>query len=172
MHERTHNTMLTEKRGNTVITRGMNVFSRSLGVSGACDVLEFHRSDNGVTIHGWEGRWIPFPVEYKRGEPKADNYDTAQLCGQAMCLEEMLCCKIESGALFYGETKRRVLVSFTDELRTQVVSALAEMHELYAKGYTPRVKSSKSCNACSLKEICLPNLMKSSTTKKYLEENL
>ncbi|MGI6155922.1 MAG: CRISPR-associated protein Cas4 [Enterococcus lemanii] len=172
MHERTHNEALTEKRGNTIITRGMSVFSPSLGVSGKCDVLEFHRSEEGVSIRAWDGLWLPFPVEYKRGEPKQDNCDAAQLCCQAMCLEEMLCCEIPSGALYYGETKRRVPVEFTPELRQEVKQALSEMHELYKRSYTPKVKPSKSCNACSLKELCLPVLMKSRSVKQYLEENI
>ena len=83
-----------------------------------------------------------------------------QLCGQAMCLEEMLCCAIQEGALFYGETRRRLSVSFTPELREQVKKSLAEMHVLYKKRHTPKVKPSKSCNACSLKEVCVPKLLK------------
>ncbi|MEG0778356.1 MAG: CRISPR-associated protein Cas4 [Oscillospiraceae bacterium] len=172
MHERTHNEALTEKRGNTVITRGMSVFSRSLGVSGKCDVLEFHRDDNGVPINGWEGLWLPFPVEYKRGEPKENNCDAAQLCAQALCLEEMLCCEISQGALFYGETRRRLPLDFTPELKSEVKAAILEMHELFSRGHTPRVKPSKACNACSLKELCLPVLMKNRSVKEYLEESL
>ncbi|MEG1165159.1 MAG: CRISPR-associated protein Cas4 [Oscillospiraceae bacterium] len=172
MHERTHNEALTEKRGNTVITRGMSVFSRSLGVSGKCDVLEFHSDDNGVPINGWEGLWLPFPVEYKRGEPKENNCDAAQLCAQALCLEEMLCCEISQGALFYGETRRRLPLDFTPELKSEVKAAILEMHELFSRGHTPRVKPSKACNACSLKELCLPVLMKNRSVKEYLEESL
>jgi CRISPR-associated protein Cas4 len=108
-------------------------------------------------------------VEYKRGEPKENNCDAAQLCGQAMCLEEMLCCEISSGALFYGERKRRTIVEFSSELRSEVLAALKEMHELYDKGYTPKVKPGKSCNACSLKELCMPVLMKNTSVKEYLE---
>ena len=170
MHERTHNEALTEKRGDVIITRGMSVFSHRLGVSGKCDVLEFHRDDTGVAIFGWDELWRPYPVEYKRGEPKEDNCDAAQLCGQAMCLEEMLCCEILEGAIFYGERKRRTTVLFTPELRAEVSSAVKEMHELYNRGYTPKVKAGKFCNACSLKEICLPVLMKKMSVKKYLED--
>ena len=90
-----------------MITRGMRVFSPTLGVSGACDVLEFHRGAEGIPLRGREGLWQPFPVEYKRGRPKEHSADELQLCGQAMCLEEMLCCVIPAGALFYGETRRR-----------------------------------------------------------------
>lgn len=172
MHERAHSETLSEKRGDVIITRGMSVFSRSLGVSGKCDVLEFHRDVEGVCIKGWDGLWQPFPVEYKRGEPKEDNCDAAQLCCQAMCLEEMLCCTIPSGALYYGETRRRQPVDFTLELRREVSYALAEMHELFKRGYTPKVKPKKRCNACSLKEQCLPALMRNRSVRDYLEENL
>jgi len=173
MHERTHNELLTEKRGDVIITRGMNIFSRQFGVVGKCDVLEFHRSDAGVPINGWDGLWIPYPVEYKLGSPKTNNCDEAQLCAQAMCLEEMLCCEINVGALFYGRPRRRTVVHFTPELRNIVREALKEMHQLYVRGYTPKVKSSKSCNSCSLKEKCLPVLMKSKqTVSKYLSERV
>jgi CRISPR-associated exonuclease Cas4 len=172
MHERTHDEKLTEKRGNIIITHGMRVFSRALGVSGQCDVLEFHRDDRGVAINGWDGKWIPFPVEYKRGEPKSGSFDEAQLCCQAMCLEEMLCCRIESGALFYGEIRRREQVEFTQDLRLQVEDGTNQMHELYSRGYTPKVKPSKACNACSLKELCLPVLLKTLSVKSYMEGNL
>ena len=60
-------------------------------------------------------------------------------------------------------------VTFSPELREQVRSYLEEMHQLYRRGYTPRVKPSKSCNACSLKELCLPKLMKSRSVSAYLK---
>ena len=172
MHERTHNESLTEKRGDTIITRGMDIFSRRLGVAGKCDVLEFHRDDSGISVFGWDGLWQPYPVEYKRGEPKENNCDAAQLCGQAICLEEMLCCEIKSGALFYGERKRRTTVDFTPELRADVAASLKEMHEYYDRGYTPRVKTGKFCGACSLKEICLPVLMKKTSVADYMRDSI
>lgn len=172
MHERTHNEALSEKRGDVIITRGMGISSRTLGISGKCDVLEFHRESGGVQINGWDGLWLPFPVEYKRGAPKRDDCDAAQLCAQAMCLEEMLCCKIPCGALFYGETRRRLPVEFIAELRKEVTDALTEMHELYKRGYTPKVRPRKSCNACSMRELCLPVLLKGRSVKEYMEEIL
>ena len=115
---------------------------------------------------------MPGTTEYKRGKPKEGTEDTLQLCGQAMCLEEMLCCTIDSGALFYGEPRRRTRVEFTDALRREVVDDAAEMHELYRRGYTPRVKPTKSCNACSLKELCLPRLSRTGTVAAYLRDNM
>ena len=111
---------------------------------------------------------MPFPVEYKRGVPKTHQADELQLCAQAMCLEEMLCCAVPEGALFYGETRRRKAVCFTPELRRQVCAMTAEMHQLRRRGHTPNVKPSKGCGACSLKELCLPVLMKGNDVDAYL----
>lgn len=169
LHQNAHDTQFRESRGDTVITRGVSVYSAQLGVSGQCDVLEYHRGSTGIPLGGKDGLWQPYPVEYKRGSPREDTGDTLQLCGQAMCLEGMLCCEIPEGALYYGEIRRRVRVAFTQELRSQVCSLLEEMHQLYRRGYTPKVKPTKSCNACSMKELCLPRLMKSRSVSAYLK---
>lgn len=103
-HRRAHDEQQTERRGDLLITRGLRVVSHRLGVSGICDVVEFHRAEPGITLFGQEGGWQPYPVEYKKGEPNAFGADELQLCGQALCLEEMLACEIPEGSLFYGET--------------------------------------------------------------------
>lgn len=172
LHEKAHNKDMAESRGDLLITRDMRVFSPSLGVSGSCDVLEFHRGDTGIPLKGRSGLWQPYPVEYKRGKPKQDTADALQLCGQAMCLEEMLCCEIRSGSLYYGEIRRRVEVNFTEELRQEVQTLIEQMHTLYARGSTPKVKPTKSCNACSLKDLCLPKLMKKRSVSDYVRQNL
>ncbi len=170
LHEKAHDSSIRESRGNTVIMRGVSVHSPTLGLSGQCDVLEYHKSTTGIPLYGREGMWQPYPVEYKKGEPKENNADRIQLCAQAMCLEEMLCCEIPEGALFYGETRRRETVEFTKEMRESVKSAAREMHEYAKKGYTPRVKPTKSCNACSMKELCLPKLLRAKSVKAYISE--
>lgn len=172
LHENAHDGNLSESRGDLLITRDMRVFSPTLGVSGACDVLEFHRGDSGIPLNGRDGLWQPFPVEYKRGRPKEHTADALQLCGQAMCLEEMLCCDIPGGALYYGEIRRRQPVVFTEELRQEVQTLLQDMHALYCRGHTPMVKPGKGCNACSLKEICLPKLMKRKSVAEYLHREM
>lgn len=172
MHERAHDAELKERRGDLLITRDMHVFSSTLGISGACDVVEFRRSETGVALHGQEGLYQPFPVEYKRGSPRADTSNALQLCAQAMCLEEMLCCEIPKGALYYGETRRREVVDLTAALRQEVRDCLSEMHTLYQKGYTPKVKPTKACNACSLKEPCLPKLLRGGSARAYVQARL
>lgn len=169
MHQNAHDSEFRESRGDRIITRGVSIFSPTLGVSGQCDVLEYHRGDCGIPIKDRDGLWQPYPVEYKRGSPREDTGDALQLCGQAMCLEEMLCCDIPEGALYYGEIRRRIPVTFTQELRQEVRDLLAQMHDLYRRGHTPKVKPTKSCNACSLKELCLPKLMKARSVSDYLQ---
>lgn len=170
MHRRAHDEAIREKRGTILILRGLSVSSPTLGISGKCDVVEFHQDPDGISLHQEEGLWLPYPVEYKRGSPKEHQADELQLCAQAICLEEMLCCKIPEGALFYGETRRRVVVPFTLPLRQQVYTMTEEMHQLYCRGYTPKVKPSKGCYACSLKDLCLPALMKSKKLDSYLQK--
>lgn len=172
LHEKAHDRDANESRGDLLILRAVAVRSASLGVSGECDVVEFRRGKIGAVISDRDGLWQPYPVEYKRGSPKENDADILQLCCQAMCLEEMLCCEVGEGALFYGETRRRLTVQFTDELRVRVRSMLQEMHELFAKGYTPKVKPTKSCNACSLKELCLPSLMRKTSAAQYIAASL
>lgn len=171
-HDRAHNGDLREKRGDRLTVRDLRLHSASLGISGASDVVEFIRSPNGVPLAGEEGLWLPYPVEYKKGEPRSDSGDHWQLCAQAMCLEEMLCCQIPEGALYYGEPRRRIPVAFTQSLRQEVKDALQEMHQYAARGYTPRVKPGKHCNACSLKELCVPKLMRIQSASAYLQKHL
>ena len=168
-HSRAHDEKQRERRDGVLILRGLPIVSHTLGLSGQCDVVEFHASPDGIPLHGEEGLWIPFPVEYKRGAPKENSADQLQLCAQAICLEEMLCCSIPEGALFYGETRRRTKVFFTEELRETVRLTAAEMHQMLRRGHTPKVKPTKSCNACSLKELCLPVLMRKKDVAEYLK---
>lgn len=171
-HHKAHDATKIEKRGNLLITRGLHIKSDQLGLSGICDVVEFHKSKEGVFLSSFDGLWVPFPVEYKKGQPKEHNADELQLCAQAICLEEMLACQVTCGSLFYGESRRRHKVEFTDILRKQVRDMSSEMHDLWEKGYTPKVTWHKGCNACSLKDICVPKLGKVKSVETYIENRL
>ena len=112
------------------------------------------------------------PVEYKRGKPKSTDIDALQVAAQALCLEEMLCCKIPYGYIYYGEIRRREKIEFTEVLKCKVKDMFMEMHKYYRQRYTPKVKWSKRCNACSLKDLCLPILNKNISVKKYLDDRM
>lgn len=173
MHHRVDDPYFTEKRKDVIITRSAPVFSPELGLTGVCDVVEFTLSPGGVQLPGWEGRYRAAPVEYKRGKVKSDHCDEVQLCAQAMCLEAMLAISIPTGFLYYGETRRRVAVDLTDDLRQLVLKAAREMHDYFDRGYTPRVKPFKGCRSCSLADICLPNLQdKIMPASKYIKQQI
>ncbi len=172
MHKKAHEEGAFEKRGNLMIVRGMRIASHELGFSGQCDVVEFHQNENGIELFGYDGKWNPVPIEYKRGTPKEYNADELQLCAQAICLEEMLQTAIGAGYLYYGENRRRSSVEFTDALRLEVKNMSKEMHDLFARGYTPNVKSAKKCRSCSLENICVPRLQKGIKVRKYIEQNM
>ena len=161
-----------KSRGDLRIVRGLPIHSLRLGLAGRADVVELHRIDRadsdetattterppvGIRLHQVDGLWRPFPVEYKRGKPKAGNCDRVQLCAQALCLEEMLDVSIAAGALFYGRTRRREEVAFDPTLRDETETLAARMHEMFRAGNTPRVRyTRKRCDRCSLYSRCLP----------------
>jgi CRISPR-associated exonuclease Cas4 len=172
LHKKAHDGPMFEKRGDILISRGMPVFSAALGINGICDVVEFHRVENGVEIFGREGKYKVYPVEYKRGKPKESHIDMLQLTAQGMCLEEMMCCEIREGFLYYGETRHRIIIDLSDALRQEVKQCLRQMHEYYQRQYTPEVKFSKSCKACSLHNVCVPKLGKHKSVREYIEKNI
>ena len=167
IHERVDDPFLTESRGDVVVSRAFPIISRSLGLTGIADVIEYTRSDTGITIPDHEGRWIMKPVEYKRGKPKIDERDEVQLCAQVMCLEEMFGIRINEADFYYNEIRRRQHLTITDDLRRLVFSLAKEMHEIFRNGITPKAESGKHCSLCSLVDICIPKL----TKKKILVRN-
>ena len=169
-HQTAHHGPESEARGDLLILRGLRVASPALRLGGVCDVVELHRSPSGVSLAGREGLWLPYPVEYKKGSDQTRESDEVQLCGQALCLEEMLCCQIPEGSLFYGETRRRTKVAFDGTLRQRTLDLLHELLGYMDRGYTPGAKFHKGCNACSLRDICLPKLSRAPSVADYIHD--
>ncbi len=147
LHERTHEGP-DEARPGLRIARGMPVRSFALGLSGQCDVVEFHA--DGTVL----------PVEYKRGKPKVHRADEVQLCAQALCLEEMLGRPVAQGMLFYGKRRRRTEVAFDPELRALTRETAQRLHALIDARHTPSAQREKKCESCSLLDICLPDALR------------
>ncbi|WP_034645515.1 CRISPR-associated protein Cas4 [Bacillus methanolicus] len=169
LHRNADKPFTREKRGNKLIVRAMPIKSNELKITGICDVVEFIKDDSSVEIDGTEGKYVAYPVEYKRGKPKMNDSDVLQLTAQAMCLEEMLLCEINIGYVFYHEIKHRVEVPLTENKKNKVRSIVAEMQDYYKRRYTPKVKTGSFCKNCSLQNLCLPNLMNKRTVKSYIE---
>lgn len=150
MHERADKPRGERRRGVRTVT-AMPLANAVLGITGIADVVEFHQAQDDERA---------FPVEYKRGRPKAHRADEVQLCAQALCLESMLNQPIVAGALFYGETRRRTEVSFDAELRQLTVDTIGATRVMLASGVTPSAQySPRLCDACSLIDLCQPRLL-------------
>ena len=139
-----------ERRPGVRTVRGLALRSLALGVAGIADVVEFS---------GRPPR--PFPVEYKRGKPKAHRADEVQLCAQAICLEEMFGGEVGEGALFYGMTRRRQTVAFDAALRVLTAKTAAAARASIAAGCTPLPVRTPGCRRCSLEDLCQPARLES-----------
>lgn len=174
MHENAHDGA-DETRGQIRITRGMPVMSESLGLSGQCDVVEFHCASGDLNSQIPNSKSASLkseildrkctqsvrPVEYKRGKPKAHRADEVQLCAQAICLEEMLHCSIASGCLYYGEKRRRTEIVFDAELRQLVLTTLQAIKECFSSRITPHADYlPRRCDNCSLIDHCQPKALR------------
>jgi len=146
MHDVTHEPGVITRDGVRTV-RALTLRSQALGLRGVADVVEFHPTGAGET---------PYPVEYKRGKPKENNADAIQLCAQALCLEEMLGVAVPEGALFYGQTKRRLPVVMDASLRTETRRLVAELHAMIASGRTPPPEYAPRCHQCSFYDHCKP----------------
>lgn len=161
IHENADDPFFQEKRHGVIITRSVPVQSKHLRLAGICDVVEWHRQqegDIGVLLDGREGKWWPLVIEYKRGKRKKERCDEIQLCAQCMALEEMLKIKLFEAALYYHQEHGRVTVELTDDLRQETVDTAKEMYQIYSSQETPKAKDMKRCHSCSLKNLCLPRL--------------
>ncbi len=172
LHERTHDGP-DESRPGVRITRALPVRSLELGLSGQCDVVEFHlgsagnatpaRSSPALESASLSSSRITL-VEYKRGKPKAHAADEVQLCAQALCLEEMLGRPIAGGALFYGKRRRQTPVVFDETLRALTRHSARRLHKLFASRITPSAVREKKCESCSLLDLCLPDALRLRTS--------
>jgi CRISPR-associated exonuclease Cas4 len=178
LHEHCDDPFAGESRGDLLILRAVPLISRRLGLIGRADVVELRRaeyepSDRTFLIESKPGRWGVIPVEYKRGKPKSNECDEVQLCAQAYALEEANNIVINKGCLYYGETRHRHEVIFSDELRKRTEELASRMHELSDAGITPRPIMASYCKSCSLYNICIPGINKNvQSVNRYIEQAL
>lgn len=145
-----------ERRRGVRTATALPLAHAGLRISGIADVVEFHEGPDGEQA---------FPVEYKRGRPKAHRADEVQLCAQALCLEDMLDQPVPQGALFYGATRRRADVAFDAELRRLTRDTIAATRAMLEAGITPTAEySPRRCDACSLIDLCSPRLLQRRTS--------
>ena len=172
LHERADDGSIKESRKDSVTIHALPVKSKSLCVTGKCDVVELRLSSEGIYLPKYNNTYKVYPVEYKRGKPKEDESDILQLLAQAICLEEMLMTKIEKAYMFYFEIRRRQEVIFTEAMRKRLYDIVTEMHYYMDKGITPKVRTGKKCRTCSLNNICMPGLNEEKNVTLYIQRRI
>lgn len=148
LHERADLPGAGTRKGVRIAT-AMALSHDALALAGKADVVEFHSEGDGGECS--------FPVEYKRGRPKAHQADEVQLCAQALCLEDMYGKPVPRGALFYGQTRRRKDVVFDRGLRELTLKVLQGTRAMLESRQTPSaIYEAKKCDSCSLVDLCMP----------------
>lgn len=132
-------------KGVTLL-RALPVWSERLRLSGKCDIVERHPDGSLV------------PVEFKKGKRRKFDNDDAQLCAQALCLEEMFGLDIPRGAIFNAKSRRRREVALTEELRRLTKQAIDAVHRLIEEEAVPQAVHKPQCSECSLFHHCLPEI--------------
>ena len=162
LHERV-DTGIAETRKNVRYERSVLLRSEHFGLTGKMDLLEI--------IDGDPPKY--FPVEYKRGKPKIEDWDRIQLCAQALCLEEMRDIEISEGAIWYWEVRRREPIEIDADLRATTVKIIEGARQVLLSGKTPApTKNKKRCRACSLVNLCEPDTFRNDRSATYVKEIL
>lgn len=129
---------------------GMALRSAQYGLIGKADLVEFRLLDSGAVAEA-------VPVEFKRGRDKEDDCDRAQLCAQALCLEEMTGAPCPRGDFYYLGARRRTHVDLSSELRSRTIAAVDRARSIFESGATPAGRYTRAkCDRCSLADACMP----------------
>ncbi len=151
----------TESIGDCERITALRIHSYRYGLTGKCDVVELRHTAHGLQC---------LPVEFKAGQPKHNDIDCIQLCAQALCLEEMLACRIEHGAFFYGKVRRRVTVHLDERLRQQTTEMIAAVRQLVESMTVPPAEFAPKCNNCSLISLCQPKASNAARVRRYIHD--
>lgn len=152
-----------EIRGDIIRLTRLPVISERLGLSGICDSVELIADIKGIKINGFKGKLRVVPVEHKHGVRRDELEYEAQICSQAICLEEMWGCIIDEGFIFYASERRRKKIVFTEDLRSRTEEAARHLHVMLSQRLTPKAIKTRRCKGCSLREKCIPELNRNLT---------
>ena len=148
-----------ETRNGTKFERAVMVSAEKLGITGKLDLVEKDLKTGKLT-----------PVEYKKGKAKPGNWDKIQLCAQGLCLEEMTGQVVTEGYLWYWQTRKREFVAFNEDLRQQTLAVIQQVQAIFSSGELPKPKYEKKCKACSLLDICNPQLIEHDRSAAYIKQ--
>jgi CRISPR-associated exonuclease Cas4 len=143
---------VNRERGETEIgvrkEYSLRVFSDTYGLTGIADVVEFYPNA------------APLPIDYKHGRIAQWINHEAQVVAIAFCLEEMMGVRIEKGAIYHIQSKRRRIFEITVMLRDLTKRTIESLQNMLQNQVVPPAEHSAKCNRCSLIAICMPKLVR------------
>lgn len=158
-HQRVDTAPSRRERGRQVL-RGIELWSERFGLIGRADAVE-------ITAAG-----TVEPVEYKHGT-RHGRAAEIQLCAQALCLEEMLHCRIDTGWVWYAAPRRRAEVPLGRELRSITADAIEQVRSFFTSKRLPPAPNDERCTECQLLGHCLPDLSaRSGHVIKYVQDEV
>lgn len=153
-----------EQRGQVRYERSVGVLSERLGITGKLDLLEITGSVDGSNLKY-------FPVEYKRGKHKVQDWDRIQLCAQALCLEDMRGVSVTEGALWYQQERKREQVMIDESLRELTLRMIAQARAILDTRRTPAPTNDKTRGkSCSLVDLCMPDMARTDKSTSYIQQ--
>lgn len=187
MHERVHDP------DRSYISRGRRIFTSvtvanelpEYNIYGKTDCIELIPDKNGVKItssKGWanrnndhDGKYKLNIVEYKPTKPKERDYnpdDVMQVFAQKICVDYMFGCSSD-GYIYYSDVRNRVLLPLNEkyfEYAEKLKFILAEMRAHVERGKIPKIRKDQKCSGCSMKDMCMPKIMKKTNVRQEIEK--
>lgn len=161
---------------SSTVVSALSLQSERLGVSGFCSAAVIRRRQrNGTRLPNRPGCWFVTPTEGWNGCPELREACEAQLCIEAICIEELYGGKVEMGYLYRTDQDVWECISLTETRRRKAEAQIVEMHELVKNAYTsfPRVsKQHGDCNHCEHRNYCLPTVCGTVSASAYLREEI
>ena len=153
LHDRVH-TLSQGNREDIWQVRAIWLKSEQYGLVGKSDLIENEQGNF-------------YPIEYKRGQKSDWDNDALQVCGQALCLEEMTGKSIATGYVYYAHSHQRQEVKIDKQLRSRAIATIEAIQTMMQTGVIPLPTYKPRCQGCSLYSRCLPKA--ASKVKRYRE---
>jgi len=139
------------------VERALPLWSRRFGLTGKADIVEFRGP-------------VPYPVDYKLGPKRRAEFARFQLCGQALCLEEMFGVDVPRGAIYHFKSRCRHEIEFTASLREDTVRLAGKIREMLKSSLVYVPLNDGRCPSCSLVKICMPALAARTRIRQAMDD--
>ena len=163
-HERVDSGTKYNKRNGSKVQTDVVIYNDDLGIYGVADCIEFMKDSSGKDIFGTGILYKPCVVEYKPNKSKGTGRDAdlIQLFAQKLCAEFTFG-TVCNTYMYYIHQNDREFIDFSgnyDEYYDKICMIIHEIREYMKIGTIPDAVLSDLCNGCSMKDMCMPRVVK------------